>query len=91
MASGLEMMMKALGIDPKAFNIEKIQSDFESLKANVERELKAIHAGIDRVEKRQEELCQMIRTSLAMSSQVRLVPQLPSPQQEQPQQLAQQE
>lgn len=82
MASGIEMMLKSLGIDPK-----KIMADFETLMNTVQSEQKNINAKLDRIEKRQDELCSMVKAALRMSSQLQLVqpPQTqPPPQQEQP-------
>lgn len=94
---GMQMMLKSLGIDPA-----KIMGDFTALKNLVDFQLKEIHKKLDNIEGMQktissnlEQLCQMNKTALSMTSQVRAVPgppqnQLSLPPQSQEQQSTQQ-
>jgi hypothetical protein len=81
MASGIEMMMKSLGIDPG-----KIMADFLALKDGVIKELQGINSKIERIEKSQEDFRQWLRKELEQERTTQQQPQaVQQPQKPQPQ------
>lgn len=84
MASGIEMMLKSFGFDPK-----KLIDDFEQLKQVTTDTLTRIDQRLEAIQKRQEEIWQMNQTSLRMSSQIQLQPQPQAQSQPQQPQLSQ--
>lgn len=74
MATGMEMLMKSMGIDP-----QKITSDFTNLKDGVLKTLADIDARMTRMETRLEEIWKANQLALSRSSQIQLVPQQPQP------------
>lgn len=79
MATGVEMLLKSMGLDPA-----KLTQDFDALKGAVIQSLTNINQRLERMDKRQEELCQKMEAALRMSSQVQLVQQPQTQPQQQP-------
>lgn len=86
MAKGLDMMLKAMGLDLDGLDLGKIMADFEHLKTTVIQVLTSIDkklsdnaAQLARMEQQQGEIWKSLQTALSMSSQVRVVPMLPPP------------
>jgi len=80
MATGIEMMMKAAGID-----ITKVMTDFTTLKDGVIKTLQSIEEKLEHIEKRQEEIWTKLQQPPNMPPQAQQPPAV----QNQPQTLLQ--